>query len=117
MKSCLFTLSVDGISLPSLKIAITSFVVYVGFIVQALIRHNFKNLFFCCITYRKSISFNLLFKVVQSIRVAFMVDLSFSGPRIAKVAFGLAGASDALVFLLLAFSIDFIVVEHGACHS
>ena len=42
-----------------------------------------------------------------------MVALSFSGPHIAKEAFGFAGASNALAFLLLAFSTAFSAVEHG----
>ena len=90
---------------------------HMGVIIQVLTSHNFEDVLLGCITHRKTILFNLLLKVVQSFKslhssqVAFKVALSFSGPHIANGAFGLAGASHALVFLLLSFFIAFSAVQ------
>ena len=93
---------------------------HMGVVIQVLTSHNFENvLLIASLTEKPSrlICFSRLcslsFKSLHSSRVAFKVALSFSGPHIAKEAFGFAGASDALVFLLLAFSIAFSAVEHG----
>lgn len=57
--------------------------------------------------------FSLSRRSLHSSRVAFKVARSFSGPHTASEAFGLAGRSDDLDFLLLALLISFTAVEHG----